>query len=207
MSPASASYKVLLVEDDPMLAGLIVAIVADVPLLHLAAHVSSVAEARAWLEENVVDVVLLDYDLPDGTAADLTAWMRSADRQVPVLLSTGRERASELAASIGASGGVRKDGNWASVMERLLQLAAPLRAATDDAQVAWPRNLVQCSQSVATAVHEHTLLALDGPADAELLGEWVVRLASAADEVDAAVEGHRGLIQEAVALRRAGGPA
>jgi CheY-like chemotaxis protein len=185
-------FDVLLVEDDPVQADVAIAVLTASGSLRLAAHAGTVARARSWLELHDADVVLLDYDLPDGTAADLTAWMRNVGKQVPALLLTSRADAVEIAGRIGASAGLRKDGNWPGVVRRLEDLAAtPSAPAADATRLAWTRALTRFSYDVATAVQQHTLLAVAGPAIGESPTSWVDRLTASVAAIDAAVSEYR----------------
>lgn len=60
--------------------------------------VSTVAEARALYEVDRFDVLLCDYELPDGTGLDFLAGIRAVDKAVAILWS-GLDRSSEIAAS------------------------------------------------------------------------------------------------------------
>ena len=61
-------------------------------------RVTSVEEADKILEQNAPDVVIVDYDLPDGTGIDLIAILRQSTnhRGTPIILLTGEIDPHEL---------------------------------------------------------------------------------------------------------------
>jgi two-component system, OmpR family, response regulator len=63
-----------------------------------AVHARTVAEALAAYEPNLFDVMVVDYELPDGNGLDFLAKIRGSDKAVTVLHS-GLDRSKELAAS------------------------------------------------------------------------------------------------------------
>ena len=76
----------LAVEDEPRNAALLEAILGRAGYrLHVA---TGVTEARAFLDEETPDLVLLDRHLPDGDGLDLIPEIRGSDRlrSVPILL-------------------------------------------------------------------------------------------------------------------------
>lgn len=50
------------------------------------AAVGSVAEARSALAASAPDVVIIDINLPDATGFDLVKWIRSINRQLPIII-------------------------------------------------------------------------------------------------------------------------
>lgn len=75
--------RVLLVEDEPANRALIRAILARTGHPALRGHVlheaGSIAEARAIVATEALDIVLLDVRLPDGSGLDLAAELRASD--------------------------------------------------------------------------------------------------------------------------------
>jgi DNA-binding response OmpR family regulator len=51
---------------------------------------ATVAEAKTLLAERTYDAVLLDWQLPDGTGLDVCAAIRARNRDVHVIMFTGR---------------------------------------------------------------------------------------------------------------------
>jgi DNA-binding NtrC family response regulator len=60
--------------------------------------VKSLEQAETVLDQNAPDVVVVDYDLPDGTGIDLISHLRQGldDRSTPILLLTGEIDPHEL---------------------------------------------------------------------------------------------------------------
>jgi len=77
--------RVLIVDDDPGFQEAICAVVEDAGFAFETA--SSVADARAVLEKNIPDLILLDLNLPDGKGMDLLEAV--ADTVTEVVLITG----------------------------------------------------------------------------------------------------------------------
>lgn len=83
MRPATgAGPRILLVEDEPANRALVRAIVARVGQTSLPgtalSEAGSLAEARALLEAETFDIVLLDVRLPDGSGIELARELREA---------------------------------------------------------------------------------------------------------------------------------
>ncbi len=50
---------------------------------------SSLGKAFAEIQKSPPDIILSDYQLPDGTSFDLQSWLKARDIQIPLLLITG----------------------------------------------------------------------------------------------------------------------
>lgn len=61
-------------------------------------HAKTVAEAIAAYDVDLFDVIVCDYNLPDGTGLDFLAKVRGSDKAVTVLCS-GLDRSKEVAAT------------------------------------------------------------------------------------------------------------
>ena len=85
--------RVLMLEDHPDVADSIVR------ALDLRGHsvvlATTVAEARAAYEVDGFDVILVDYELPDGTGLNFLDTIRGSDRAMTVLWS-GLDRSREV---------------------------------------------------------------------------------------------------------------
>lgn len=89
---APSTLRVLVVEDNPGDAELLVETLADVAPGETAFScrcVVRLADARVALEEWPADVVLLDLTLPDGRGLDSLAAVRAAAPELPVVVMTG----------------------------------------------------------------------------------------------------------------------
>ncbi len=104
MSAVQAS--ILAVEDDPRTAALLRATLAAGG--YRLAVAATLAEARAWLEGQRPDLVLLDIGLPDGSGLDLARELRHAPETalVPILVTSARVLADDLAAAREAGSNV-----------------------------------------------------------------------------------------------------
>ncbi|MEO7796040.1 MAG: sigma-54 dependent transcriptional regulator [Thermoanaerobaculia bacterium] len=92
--------RILVIDDDPMIRS---------QLRHLlevdrceVQDVGSLAAARAAFVEFRPEVVLLDYELPDGTALDLLPFLKESAPDVPVLVLTGHRQIDVAVATIKA---------------------------------------------------------------------------------------------------------
>jgi PAS domain S-box-containing protein len=103
LNPPPKPIRALIVDDDENFA----ALVRDVLGLAESLHLERVAGARemwARLETDSFDVVLLDYDLPDGNGLEILKGLAERDVDVPVVFITGRgdERTAAQAIQLGA---------------------------------------------------------------------------------------------------------
>ena len=68
---------------------------------HRVEEAPCLADARAALEE-LVDVVVLDLGLPDGSGLSLCRWLRKAGNEVPILLLTAQAAVADRVAGLDA---------------------------------------------------------------------------------------------------------
>jgi DNA-binding NarL/FixJ family response regulator len=71
------TLSIAIVEDEHLLADLLGEWVTSQPDLHLVGAFRSLGEAREGLADRVVDVLVVDLDLPDGSGLDLAAEVTS----------------------------------------------------------------------------------------------------------------------------------
>ncbi|MEP7067239.1 MAG: response regulator transcription factor, partial [Gemmatimonadota bacterium] len=81
--------RVLLVEDDPSLADIVVAGMREQHLTVAVAGNSREGRERAELGD--YDVIVLDVMLPDGSGFDLCSWIRHRGIATPILMLTARD--------------------------------------------------------------------------------------------------------------------
>ncbi|HAQ06718.1 MAG TPA: two-component system response regulator DcuR [Bacillus bacterium] len=80
--------KVLIVEDDPMVADLNRRYLESIDGFKAAGTVPSVKEAKRFLEKNDVELVLLDVYMPGETGLELLPYIRQKDKKADVILIT-----------------------------------------------------------------------------------------------------------------------
>ena len=89
------TLKVLVVEDDREIRGLLLSVLA-VEGFEVRSAVS-LSEARALLQHDSPDLVILDLGLPDGDGADLLRRMRSVASPPVVIVSAQHDEAQKIA--------------------------------------------------------------------------------------------------------------
>jgi response regulator of citrate/malate metabolism len=117
--------RVLIVEDEPLIAEAHAAYTGRVPGFEVAATAHTAQEAMAALRASSVDLVLLDLNLPDRNGLDLCRALRASGSGVDVLVvSSARDLASVRAAvSLGVTHYLLKPFTFATFREKLLGYA------------------------------------------------------------------------------------
>jgi CheY-like chemotaxis protein len=88
LSRGEKSYRVLVVDDDPLVVASTAAMLEDVG--HVALEALSGARALDMLHDGLkVDVVVTDHAMPGMTGAELARQIRLAWPELPVILATG----------------------------------------------------------------------------------------------------------------------
>lgn len=102
--------RVLLVDDHALVTGALSRILSREPGIHVVGVAASVEEAKALARERL-DVVLMDYRLPDGTGADATRAIKARWPGVRVVMLTAVNDDETILDSIqaGADGYLTKD--------------------------------------------------------------------------------------------------
>lgn len=123
---SSASYSVLLVEDDPPTRYRLANIIGEHQQLSLLAACENLAEARAVLVKANPDVLLTDLGLPDGHGTTLIREVRQKNDQIEIMVISvfGDERNVLNAIEAGATGYLLKDSDARYVAESILELIA-----------------------------------------------------------------------------------
>ncbi len=82
---------------------------------------ATVAEAKKLLMERTYDAVLLDWQLPDGSGLDVCAAIRAHNREVHIIMFTGRADHSDRlrAFDAGVDDYVVKDADIEEIGARL----------------------------------------------------------------------------------------
>lgn len=92
--------RVLLVEDDRSLAGIIVSGLREQRITVVVA--GSVNEGRERVGLGDYDVIVLDVMLPDGSGFDLCAWIRARGVTTPILMLTARDAVDDRVSGLDA---------------------------------------------------------------------------------------------------------
>jgi len=110
VSPDAKPIRVLLVDDHQLLTGSLAQILDREPDIEVAGIASTVEEAKALARERM-DVVLMDYKLPDGTGADATRAIKARWPTARVVMLTALNDDETVLESIqaGADGYMTKD--------------------------------------------------------------------------------------------------
>jgi DNA-binding NarL/FixJ family response regulator len=102
--------RVLLVDDHQLLTGSLAAVLSREPDIRVVGVAGSVADAKAMARERI-DVVLMDYRLPDGTGAEATRAIKARWPAARVVMLTAVSDDETILDSIqaGADGYLTKD--------------------------------------------------------------------------------------------------
>ncbi|HEY6773382.1 MAG TPA: response regulator transcription factor [Oxalicibacterium sp.] len=115
---------VLVVEDDAVTRRVLSLAIEKEPSLKLAAALDCVKSARAWLETQSADILLIDLGLPDGSGIDVIRYCGERYPESDVMVITASSDDDNVLASIeaGASGYVLKDAGQPDIVSSLLEL-------------------------------------------------------------------------------------
>ncbi len=82
--------KILIVEDDTLVSSLLQGVLEGTNVEFLLAN--SIAQADGFIENSVVDVIILDRILPDGDGVSLLKKLKSSQvlNKIPVLILSGK---------------------------------------------------------------------------------------------------------------------
>lgn len=117
----------LILEDDLLMAELLETILSGIYTRLSARIAASVSEAKDVWRPDHYQLVICDWNLPDGSGLDLVRYIRQLDRQVPILMISGRsDRDSVLAAAHHRiSGFISKPFSVEMVCDRLKSIFPP----------------------------------------------------------------------------------
>ncbi|MDO9622427.1 MAG: HDOD domain-containing protein [Pseudomonas sp.] len=125
--------RVLILEDDHWIADLLKQIVLSLRPYAEIACLASVAEALADWQLNASDLVISDWNLPDGEGTQLFKQVRQQNRDVPLVMITGRTDRSSVVEvrALGISAFISKPfqaSRVAASLDKLLPAAGPENA-------------------------------------------------------------------------------
>ena len=89
MKSGPESLAVLLLEDNPVDAELVIRKLKSTDLHAIADVARSASEFRERLQQKTYDIILGDYRIPGWTGLDAVKWLRSSGNNTPFVLVTG----------------------------------------------------------------------------------------------------------------------
>lgn len=125
--------KILILEDDRLLADLLETIIAGVyPTASISVTDKLGVATDQWLKHGA-DLMVIDWNLPDGSGLDLVKTVRKEDDITPLLMVSGRsDRDSVVAAAhYGINGYITKPFSVELVRQKLAVLINPEKIARD----------------------------------------------------------------------------
>lgn len=116
--------KALILEDDDLIGELLETVVAGLYPGVSVTIVATLSEAHQRVAKDRFDLLIADWNLPDGSGLELVKKVRSSDREVPVVMVSARsDRESVLqAAHYGIDGYITKPFDVKLLHERLAKL-------------------------------------------------------------------------------------
>lgn len=94
---ASAPKRILIVDDDPTIVGLLSVVLEDAQALYTVETASNGGDALTSVAGQRPDLVLLDFSLPDMNGLDVLERIRQTDPSIPVIMMTGAADDAPLA--------------------------------------------------------------------------------------------------------------
>jgi len=170
---ADAAPRVLIVDDDPTIAGLVVGVVRSLGF-GPATHVTTGREGLEAMDG--ADIVLLDHQLPDANGLDLLERIRARPNPPAVVVITahGNESLAAAALRLGADDYLAKDQSLLEMLPQVLErarrnreLRKALAAAEQDLVRA--ERLAAAGELTVTLRHNINNPLMSASADLELL--------------------------------------
>jgi DNA-binding response OmpR family regulator len=173
MAETAGAPRILVVDDDPAIARLVLHLIRSRGLGE-AVHVTSGREALDSLEG--VDIVLLDHQLPDSSGLEVLETIRARPHPPSVILITahGNEAFAAGALRVGADDYLAKDHSLLEMLPRVLERARrnrELRKALDaaDRDIVRSERLTAMGELTVTLHHGINNPLMSASADIELL--------------------------------------
>jgi DNA-binding NarL/FixJ family response regulator len=127
------TIRIALIDDHPVVLGGLDAALGSIDDLKVVAHAQSIAEGRAVLARDDVDVALLDIRLPDGNGLQLLSEPTQGRRPAVIILSSFLTTQYVAAAvRFGAQGFLLKTAPLPDLIEAIRRVAAGGSAFTAD---------------------------------------------------------------------------
>ncbi len=136
MTLASAPVRVLLVEDHETLRSVVGRLLRARPELELVGECADGMTALRELRRTAVDVVVMDFHMPNMTGADVVSAMRARGDETPVLMVSGSADEESIAEALNA-------GAWGYVVKRadMIELRDAILAAARGDPVGAPHSM------------------------------------------------------------------
>lgn len=80
--------KVMIIEDDPMVRAINSKFLEKIDDFHLVKAVSNLSDAKQFISQEIIDLILLDIYLPNENGIDLLKWLRNEEIKTDVILIT-----------------------------------------------------------------------------------------------------------------------
>ena len=121
----NAPQRLAVVDDHAIIRGVFLTLVEDTPDLTMAWMASTIGEARAKIERDVPDFLVMDVELPDGNGFDFIQEMVARLPGLPVLMVSAQADRSfpQRAQACGAKGFIGK----AASLERLVEAVCAIQ--------------------------------------------------------------------------------
>jgi DNA-binding NarL/FixJ family response regulator len=126
MGESESRVRLLLVDDHPVVTAGLVAVLNSEPAVEVVGVAGSVAEATTVADETKLDVVLVDYQLPDGTGADVARAVHATQPEVAVVFITADTSQENLLTAVvaGARGFLPKSAGPRAIVDAVLRASA-----------------------------------------------------------------------------------
>ena len=114
--------KIFIVEDDP---SIIKTLQISLPLYDLDPYsANTIANAKERFVKSKYDLIILDVNLPDGNGFDFCQYIRSTDKEIPILMLTSEthEKSAVKGFSLGVDDYVRKPFGIEELVQRIKRL-------------------------------------------------------------------------------------
>lgn len=123
-SPESVKYKILIVDDHPIVCRGLRQMIADEPDLEVCGEAADAAEAMRQIEATCPDVAIVDLALRSGHGLDLIQEIRARGDDVKVLVSSMHDESlfAERAVRAGALGYINKQEALDKIIEAVRQV-------------------------------------------------------------------------------------